>query len=66
MDERQLVAEFLSGKESAFTALYRAYVGRVHAFAYRRTGSYETAEEITASTFERSTSWTTRSSPAPL
>lgn len=52
LDERLLVEQARSDP-NAFTLLYRAYVGRIHAFAYRRTGSYEDAEEITAAVFER-------------
>lgn len=52
LDERQLVEQARRDPE-AFSLLYRAYVARVHGFAYRRTGSYEAAEEVTASTFER-------------
>lgn len=51
-DERLLV-ERAQQDPRAFTQLYRAYVGRIHGFAYRRTGSYEAAEEVTAATFER-------------
>ena len=37
----------------AFTELYRFYLPRIHAFAYRRSGSMEVAEDVTAATFER-------------
>jgi RNA polymerase sigma-70 factor (ECF subfamily) len=52
LDERLLV-ERAQRDPQAFTQLYRAYVARIHAFAYRRTGSHEAAEEVTAVTFER-------------
>lgn len=52
LDER-LVVERARTDPDAFTLLYRAYVRRIHTFAYRRTGSYEEAEEITAAVFER-------------
>jgi len=52
LDERLLVAQARNDPQ-AFTLLYRAYVSRIHAFAYRRTGSYEEAEEVTATVFER-------------
>ena len=52
LDERLLVEQARQDPH-AFTLLYRTYVGRIHAFAYRRTGSYEDAEEITAAVFER-------------
>jgi RNA polymerase sigma-70 factor (ECF subfamily) len=38
---------------AAFAELYRRYLPRVHAFAYRRTGVIEVAEDITSATFER-------------
>lgn len=38
---------------SAFAELYRRYLPRVYAFAYRRTGVVEIAEDVTSSTFER-------------
>lgn len=38
---------------SAFAELYRRYLPRVYAFAYRRTGATEVAEDITSATFER-------------
>ena len=52
LDERTLVEQARSDPD-AFAALYRRYVGRVHAFAYRRSGSREVAEDVTAATFER-------------
>lgn len=52
LDER-LVVERARTDPDAFTLLYRAYVRRIHGFAYRRTGSYEEAEEVTAAVFER-------------
>jgi RNA polymerase sigma-70 factor (ECF subfamily) len=33
--------------------LYRRYVNRIYAFAYRRSGSTQVAEDITSATFER-------------
>ena len=52
LDERLLVAQARTDSQ-AFGRLYHAYVARIHAFAYRRCGSYEEAEEITAAVFER-------------
>ena len=52
LDERMLVEQARRDPE-AFSLLYRAYVGRIHGFAYKRTGSFEASEEITAATFER-------------
>lgn len=37
----------------AFETLYRRYVDRVHAFAYRRSGSAAVADDVTSATFER-------------
>jgi RNA polymerase sigma-70 factor (ECF subfamily) len=37
----------------AFSALYRRYVGKIYAFAHRRTWTREAAEDVTAATFER-------------
>jgi RNA polymerase sigma-70 factor (ECF subfamily) len=52
IDERGL-AEAARTSPDAFAALYRCYVRRVHAFAYRRSGSREVADEVTSATFER-------------
>jgi RNA polymerase sigma-70 factor (ECF subfamily) len=52
VDERGL-AESARTSPDAFAVLYRRYVGRVHAFAYRRSGSRDVAEEVTSATFER-------------
>ena len=52
IDERGL-AEAARSSPDAFAVLYRRYVGRVHAFAFRRSGSREVAEEVTSATFER-------------
>jgi RNA polymerase sigma-70 factor (ECF subfamily) len=52
INERGL-AEAARRSPDAFAVLYRRYVGRVYAFAYRRSGSRDVAEEVTSSTFER-------------
>lgn len=52
-DEKRLVGRAQSGDTAAFEALYRHYVTKIHAFAYRRTHSREIAEDVTAATFER-------------
>ena len=52
VDERGL-AEAARTSPDAFAVLYRQYVGRVHGFAVRRSGSREVAEEVTSATFER-------------
>lgn len=51
-DERALVERARTDGD-AFAELYRRYLPRVHAFAYRRTGSVELAEDVTAAAFER-------------
>jgi RNA polymerase sigma-70 factor, ECF subfamily len=51
-DERALV-ERARADPTAFAELYRRYLPRVHAFAYRRTGAVEVAEDITSAAFER-------------
>jgi RNA polymerase sigma-70 factor, ECF subfamily len=51
-DERMLV-ERAKADPMAFDELYRRYLPRVHAFAYRRTGVTEVAEDITSAAFER-------------
>jgi len=52
VDERGL-AEAARTSPDAFAVLYRRYVGRIYAFAFRRSGSREVAEEVTSATFER-------------
>ena len=51
-DEAALVARARTDP-AAFGSLYRCYVERIYAFAYRRTWSREAAEDVTAATFER-------------
>ncbi len=51
-DERALVEQAREDPK-AFAELYHRYLPRVHAFAYRRTGAVEVAEDITSATFER-------------
>lgn len=52
LDERQLVERArLDG--DAFAELYRLYLPRIHALAFRRCGSREVAEDVTAATFEQ-------------
>jgi RNA polymerase sigma-70 factor (ECF subfamily) len=50
--ERLLALEAKHDPE-AFALLYRRYVRTIHAFAYRRSGSREVAEDVTSATFER-------------
>lgn len=51
-DERSLV-EAARHDADAFAALYRRYVDRVHAYAYRRSGSQAIADDVTSATFEK-------------
>ncbi len=51
-DDRALVARARHDPD-AFATLYRRHVERIHAFAWRRSGSRELAEDVTAATFER-------------
>lgn len=52
LGDRTLVERARSDPE-AFAELYRRYVRRVYAFAYRRTNAPDVAEDITSATFER-------------
>jgi RNA polymerase sigma-70 factor (ECF subfamily) len=52
LDEQALV-ERARTEPDAFAELYRLYLPRIHAFAYRRCRSRELAEDITAATFEQ-------------
>lgn len=51
-DERALV-EYARADPTAFAELYRRYLPRVYAFAIRRTGAVEVAEDVTSAAFER-------------
>jgi len=51
--ERELVERARSGDPDAFATLYRQYLPRIHAFAFRRSHSRELAEDVCAATFER-------------
>ena len=52
-DDRSLAEQASRGEIDAFGVLYRRYVDRIYGFVYRRSGSADVAEEVTASTFER-------------
>jgi RNA polymerase sigma-70 factor (ECF subfamily) len=52
VDDQDLVEQARSNR-SAFAELYRRHVEAVHAFAYRRSGSRDVAEEATSATFEK-------------
>jgi RNA polymerase sigma-70 factor (ECF subfamily) len=47
------LAEQAGHDAEAFAQLYRRHVEAIHAFAWRRSGSREVAEDVTATTFER-------------
>ena len=50
-DEKALAARAATDF-NAFADLYRLYLPRIHAFAFRRTGDVDTAEDICSATFE--------------
>ena len=50
-EDAQLVNQFLTGDEDAFTTLVRKYQKSVHALAWRKVGDFHTAEELTQDTF---------------
>ena len=49
--DRELIQRILSGNQEAFNTLVRRYQKRVHALAWRKTGDFHVAEEITQDTF---------------
>src|SRR5205085_11289022 len=51
-DDRALAAR-AARDPAAFAELYRRHVATIHAFAWRRSGSRDVAEEVTSATFER-------------
>jgi len=51
-EDRELVVE-ARRDPAAYATLYHRYVGRIYAFAHRRTWTPEAAEDVTAATFER-------------
>lgn len=51
--DHELVTLAAAGDPDAFAELYRRHLDRVYAFAYRRCGSREVAEDVTAATFEK-------------
>ena len=52
LDDRALAA-LAAHEPTAFAELYRRHVSTIHAFAWRRGGSREIAEDVTSATFER-------------
>ena len=50
-EDAQLVNQFLTGDENAFTALVRKHQKNVHALVWRKVGDFHIAEELTQDTF---------------
>ncbi len=50
-EDVMLIQRILAGDEAAFESLLRKYRKQVHAHAWRRTGDYHIAEDITQDTF---------------
>ncbi|RKU22785.1 DNA polymerase III subunit beta [Candidatus Poribacteria bacterium] len=50
-DDVALIQRILTGDENAFASLVRKYQGQVHAFARRKIGDFQIAEDITQETF---------------
>ena len=50
-DDVELIQRVLEGDDNAFSLLVRKYQKQVHALAWRKTGDFHTAEEITQDTF---------------
>ena len=50
-DDTQLIQRVLDGDETAFSALVKKHQKPVHALAWRKTGDFHVAEEITQDTF---------------
>lgn len=53
LTDTELIHKTLSGNQDAFATLVRRYQNRVHALAWRKTGDFHVAEEITQDTFLR-------------
>ena len=52
-DDLTLIQRILAGDASAFESLIRKYQKQVHAYAFRKVGDFQTAEDITQETFLR-------------
>ena len=50
-DDAELIQRVLDGDDTAFSALVNKHQKRVHALAWRKTGDFHVAEEITQDTF---------------
>ena len=53
LTDAELIHKTLSGDQEAFSVLVCRYQDRVHALAWRKTGDFHVAEEITQDTFLR-------------
>ena len=53
VDDVALIQRILAGDETAFVSLMKKYQNQVHARAFRKTGDFHIAEEITQETFVR-------------
>ena len=51
VDDVALIQRILAGDETAFVSLMKKYQNQVHARAFRKTGDFHIAEEITQETF---------------
>jgi RNA polymerase sigma-70 factor (ECF subfamily) len=52
-NEKEILAQAISGDEEAFAALYNHYVGRIYTYVYYRVGNEDDAEDLTARVFQR-------------
>lgn len=53
LDQEQALLARAAESPEAFGALYDRYVGRIYRYAFRRLGSHQDAEDVTAQTFRR-------------
>ncbi len=53
LEEERLLVESAKEDPAAFARLYDRYVDAIHAYVYHQTGSWERAEDVTATTFMR-------------
>src|SRR5579862_675800 len=50
-EDQELLKQLAKGNETAFSALYERYQGRLYRFALHMSGNNATAEEVTQETF---------------
>ncbi|MGH7640434.1 MAG: RNA polymerase sigma factor [Candidatus Dormibacteria bacterium] len=53
LEEERLLVEAAKRDRAEFAKLYDRYVDQIHAFVYHQTGSWERAQDVTATTFMR-------------